>query len=99
MWYRTRHTFHTAGGESVNWVQWRNEVFFWFVYDSLSITVKFLAKTNLKFLGSRNATFNARYRFRPIGVYSIRRHFHIIYDDEEEGVHFPETDFATCSWT
>ncbi|MBM4255550.1 MAG: hypothetical protein FJ147_06585, partial [Deltaproteobacteria bacterium] len=33
MWYRMRHTFHSNGGDNLNWVQWRNEVYFWFIYD------------------------------------------------------------------
>jgi hypothetical protein len=41
MWYRTRNTFHTNGGEKVNWVQWRNEVFFWLVYDDFVKNGKF----------------------------------------------------------
>ena len=27
MWYRTRNTFHTDGGEHVDWVQWHNEAY------------------------------------------------------------------------
>jgi hypothetical protein len=94
MWYRTRNTFHTNGGENVNWVQWRNEVFFWFVYDRFVDNGKILGQDKLEIPWVQNATFNARYRFRADPVYSIRKHFDKIYDDEEkENFIFPENGF------
>ena len=94
MWYRMRHTFHTNGGDSVNWVQWRNEVFFWFVYDKFVDNGKILGQDKLEIPWVQDATFNARYRFRADPVYSIRRHFQKIYDSEErENFLFPENGF------
>jgi len=94
MWYRTRNTFHTNGGENVNWVQWRNEVFFWFVYDRFVDNGKILGQDKLEIPWVKNATFNARYRFRADPIYSIRKHFGNIYDDEEkEDFIFPENGF------
>jgi hypothetical protein len=92
MWYRTRNTFHTNGGEDLNWVQWRNEVFFWLVYDKLVDNGKVFGQYEVPWV--KNATFNARYRFRADPVYSIRKHFQNLYDDEErESFVFPENGF------
>jgi Protein of unknown function (DUF1302) len=94
MWYRTRHTFHTDGGDNVNWVQWRNEVFFWLVYDDFVKNGKILNQDSLAIPFVKNAVFNARYRFRADPMYSIRRHYQNIYDDEErENFVFPENGF------
>ncbi|MGE0681474.1 MAG: DUF1302 family protein [Candidatus Binatia bacterium] len=92
MWYRTRNTFQTDGGEHVDWVQWRNEVFFWLVYDRLVDNGKVFGQYEVPWV--QNATFNARYRFRADPVYSIRKHFQNLYDDEErESFVFPENGF------
>ncbi|MSQ48528.1 MAG: hypothetical protein EXR78_09150 [Deltaproteobacteria bacterium] len=94
MWYRTRHMFHSSGGDNLNWVQWRNEVFFWFVYDDLVKNGKVLNQDNLAIPFIKGATFNARYRFRADPMYSIRKHYQNIYDDEErESFIFPENGF------
>lgn len=92
LWYRQRHTFHTDGGRHVNWVQWRNEVFFWFVYEDLIKNGKLLDKIEIPWV--ERGVLNARYRFRADPVYSIREHFNKIYDDEEkESFIFPENGF------
>lgn len=92
MWYRMRHTFHTNGGDDLNWVQWRNEVFFWLIYDNIVKNGKVFDQFEIPWV--QNATFNARYRFRADPVYSIREHFRQIYDDEErESFIFPENGF------
>ncbi|MGE0824965.1 MAG: DUF1302 family protein [Candidatus Binatia bacterium] len=94
MWYRTRNTFHTDGGRHVNWVQWRNEIFFWLVYDRLVDNGRVFGQEKLEVPFVKNATFNARYRFRADPVYSIRKHFDNIYDSEEkESFIFPENGF------
>src|SRR4029453_8596777 len=94
MWYRTRNTFHTDGGDHVDWVQWRNEVFFWMTYDKFVDNGKILGQDKLEIPWVQNATFNARYRFRADPVYSLRKHFGNIYDDEEkENFIFPENGF------
>jgi hypothetical protein len=94
MWYRTRNMFHTDGGDNVNWVQWRNEVFFWLVYDDFVKNGKIFNQDNLAIPFVKNAVFNARYRFRADPMYSIRRHYQNIYDDEErESFIFPENGF------
>lgn len=92
LWYRTRNTFQTSGGENLNWVQWRNEVFGWLIYEDLIKNGKLLNKVEIP--GVQNATLNARYRFRADPIYSIRKHFNNIYDDEEkESFIFPENGF------
>jgi hypothetical protein len=94
MWYRTRNTFHSSGGDNLNWVQWRNEVFFWLVYDDFVKNGKVFNQDNLAIPFVKNATFNARYRFRADPMYSIRKHYQNIYDDEErESFIFPENGF------
>ena len=86
--------FTTDGGDNVNWVQWRNEVFFWFVYDRFVDNGKILGQDKLEIPLVKNATFNARYRFRADPIYSIRKHFSNLYDDEEkENFIFPENGF------
>ena len=88
-WYRQRHTFHTNGGKDFNWVQWRNEVFGWFVYDDLVKNGRLLDTIEVPFI--KGATFNARYRFRADPIYSIRKHYRNLYDSEErESMIFPE---------
>ena len=92
MWYRMRHTFHSNGGDSFDWVQWRNEVFFWFTYEDLIKNGSALDRVQIPFV--KGATFNSRYRFRADPMYSIRNHYQKIYDDEErENWVFPENGF------
>lgn len=92
MWYRTRNTFQTDGGEHVDWVQWRNEVFFWLIYPDIIKSGKAFNQFDVPLI--KNATFNARYRFRADPVYSIRKHFQNLYDDEErESFVIPENGF------
>ncbi len=94
MWYRTRNTFQTDGGNNVNWAQWRNEVFFWLVYDDFVKNGKILNQDSLAIPFVKNAVFNARYRFRADPMFSIRKHYQNIYDDEErESFIFPENGF------
>ncbi len=94
MWYRMRHTFHSNGGDHLNWVQWRNEVYFWFVYDKFVDNGKILGQDKLEIPFVENATFNARYRFRVDPVYTLRKHFTNIQDHEErQNFIFPENGF------
>jgi hypothetical protein len=94
MWYRTRHTFHTAGGDNLNWVQWRNEVFLWLVYDDFVKNGKILNQDSLALPFVKNATFNARYRFRADPVWTIRESFTKRYDKHERKSYlFPENGF------
>jgi len=92
MWYRTRNTFHTDGGEHFDWVQWRNEVFGWFIYDPLVDNGRLLGQFDVPLV--QHAVFNARYRFRFDPVYSIREHFTNLYDrHERKSLLFPENGF------
>ncbi|NOT53057.1 MAG: DUF1302 family protein [Deltaproteobacteria bacterium] len=94
MWYRTRHTFHTNGRDSVNWVQWRNEAFFWFTYDDFVKNGKILNQDNLAIPFVQGATLNARYRFRADPVWSIRESYRNQYDPHERKSYlFPENGF------
>jgi len=94
MWYRQRHTFHTAGGENLNWVQWRNEVYFWMVYDDFVKNGKILNQDSLALPFVENATFNARYRFRADPVWTIRDSYTKRYDNHERKSYlFPENGF------
>src|SRR5215203_2464806 len=80
MWYRMRNTFHSDGGDHVDWVQWRNEVFFWLVYDDFVKNGKILGQDSLAIPFVKGATFNARYRFRADPVYSLRKRYVNHYD-------------------
>jgi len=92
MWYRMRHTFHTDGGDHFDWVQWRNEVFGWLIYENVIKNGKLFDKAEIPWI--RNATLNARYRFRADPVYTLREHFDHIYDDDEKrNFLFPENGF------
>src|SRR5262245_44329477 len=94
MWYRMRHTFQSAGGDNLNWVQWRNEVYFWFVYDRFVDNGKILGQDKLELPLVENATFNARYRFRADPVWTIRESYTKRYDSHErESYLFPENGF------
>src|SRR5437867_8508420 len=92
MWYRMRNTFHTDGGEHFDWVQWRNEVFGWFIYDPLVDNGRLLGQIDVPLV--QHAVFNARYRFRADPVYAIREHFTNLYDrHERKSFLFPENGF------
>jgi hypothetical protein len=94
MWYRTRNTFHTAGGDNLNWVQWRNEVFFWLVYDRFVDNGKILGQDKLEIPFVENAVLNARYRFRADPVWTIRKSYSKRYDPHERQSYlFPENGF------
>ena len=94
MWYRMRHTFHSAGGDNINWVQWRNEVYFWFVYDGFVDNGKILGQDKLELPWIENATLNARYRFRADPVWTIRDSYAKRYDHHERQSYlFPENGF------
>jgi hypothetical protein len=82
-WYRQRHTFQTDSGEHFDWMQWRNEVFGWLVYDDIVRDGLLFDQIKIPFV--QYATFNARYRFRYDPIYHIRDHFDEIYDDETKG--------------
>jgi hypothetical protein len=82
-WYRQRHTFQTDSFDHVDWVQWRNEVFGWLVYDDIVRDGLLFDQIKVPFV--QYATLNARYRFRYDPVYQIRDHFDNIYDDETKG--------------
>src|SRR5712691_10861795 len=92
LWYRVRNTFHTDGGKHFDWVQWRNEIFGWLVYDNLVRDGLLLGKVGVPFV--KSATFNARYRFRADPVYAIRDHYNNLYDGHErKSFIFPENGF------
>jgi hypothetical protein len=92
LWYRQRHTFHTDGGRHIDWVQWRNEVFGWLVYENLAPNGLLFDKVHIP--GIENAAFNARYRFRADPVYSLRDRYRNHYDSEtRESFTFPENGF------
>jgi hypothetical protein len=92
MWYSTRNTFHTNGGDHLDWVQWRNEIFGWLVYENIIKSGKVFDQFEVPLI--KNATINARYRFRADPVYSIRKHFSKLYTDEEkESFLIPENGF------
>lgn len=94
MWYRMRHTFHSAGGDNLNWVQWRNEVYFWFIYDKFVDNGKILGQDKLEIPFVENATLNARYRFRADPVWAIRENYRKRYDKHERKSYlFPENGF------
>ena len=94
MWYRMRHTFHSAGGDNLNWVQWRNEVYFWFIYDKFVDNGKILGQDKLEIPFVENATLNLRYRFRADPVWTIRDAYKKRYDSHERQSYlFPENGF------
>jgi hypothetical protein len=92
LWYRTRNTFHTDGGEHFDWVQWRNEVFAWLVYENLVQNGRLFDKVEVPWVQS--ATFNARYRFRADPYYAISGRMENHYDrDTRKSFLFPENGF------
>ena len=94
MWYRMRHTFHTAGGDNLNWVQWRNEVYFWFIYDKFVDNGKVLGQDKLELPFIENATLNLRYRFRADPTWTLRRSYRNQYSAHERKSYlFPENGF------
>jgi len=94
MWYRMRHTFHTAGGEGFDWVQWRNEVFFWLVYDDFVKDGKILGQDSLALPFVKSGTFNARYRFRADPTWTLRKYYTERYTRQERKSYlFPENGF------
>jgi hypothetical protein len=95
-WYRQRHTFQTDSFDHVDWVQWRNEVFGWLIYDD--IIEDGLLFNQIKIPLVEYATFNTRYRFRYDPVYRIRDHYKTIYDNETAGSFInPENDFLSTT--
>src|ERR671918_350270 len=64
MWYRQRHTFHTDGGEHFDWVQWRNELFGWLIYEYFIKEGKVFDTVELPLISQlvERGTLNARYR-------------------------------------
>ena len=90
----TRHTFHSAGGDNLNWVQWRNEVFFWLIYDDFVKNGKILNQDSLALPFVENATLNARYRFRADPMWTLRKSYTKQYDSHERKSYlFPENGF------
>ncbi len=91
-WYRQRHTFHTDGGDHIQWSQFRNELFGWLVYDD--IVEDGLLFNRVKVPLVKYAVFNARYRFRYDPVYQIKDHFDNLYNgDEKDNFIIPENGF------
>jgi len=94
MWYRTRNTFQSSGGDHLNWVQWRNEIYGWFIYDKFVDNGKILGQDKLQIPFVENATLNARYRFRADPVWAIRDAYKKRYDKHERKSYlFPENGF------
>ena len=94
MWYRTRNTFQSSGGDNLNWVQWRNEVYFWFIYDRFVDNGKLLGQDKLQIPLVQSATLNARYRFRADPVWTLRQSYVKRYDNHERKSYlFPENGF------
>ena len=94
MWYRMRHTFHTDGGDHLNWVQWRNEVYFWFIYDKLVDNGKVLGQDKIELPFIESATLNLRYRFRADPTWTIRQSYKNNYSAHERKSYlFPENGF------
>src|SRR5262245_1435315 len=75
MWYRTRHTCQSNGGNDFNWVQWRNEAFLWFIYDDFVKDGKILNQDSLALPFVKGAVLNARYRFRADPVWTLRQRY------------------------
>jgi len=94
MWYRMRHTFHSNGGDNLNWVQWRNEVYFWFIYDKFVDNGKILGQDKLEIPFVENATLNMRYRFRADPTWTLRDSYTNKYSRHERKSYlFPENGF------
>ena len=94
MWYRTRNTFHSNGGNDFKWVQWRNEAYFWFIYDDFVKDGKILNQDSLALPFVKGATLNARYRFRADPVWTIRQRYQNLYTSHQrESYLFPENGF------
>ena len=94
MWYRTRNTFHSNGGDDLNWVQWRNEIYFWFIYDKFVDNGKILGQDQTRDSFSKERHVNLRYRFRADPVWTIRKSFKNQYDHHERQSYlFPENGF------
>ncbi len=92
MWYSTRNTFHSAGGDNMNWVQWRNEIFGWLVYENIVKSGKAFGQYEIPLI--KNATINARYRFRADPVWTLRDSYTKRYDNHERKSYlFPENGF------
>jgi Protein of unknown function (DUF1302) len=92
LWYRDRNTFHTDGGKHFDWVQWRNEVFAWLVYDNLVKDGLLLGKVDVPWV--KSAAFNVRYRFRADPYYAISNRMKNHYDRHtRESFIFPENGF------
>jgi len=94
MWYRMRHTFHSNGGNDFNWVQWRNEVYFWFIYDDFVKNGKILNQDSLALPLVQGATLNARYRFRADPTWTLRKSYTDRYTrHQRQSYLFPENGF------
>ena len=94
MWYRTRNTFHSNGGKDFNWVQWRNEVYFWLVYDDFVKDGKILNQDSLAIPFIKGATLNARYRFRADPVWTLRKRYTDQFTSHQrQSFLFPENGF------
>lgn len=91
-WYRMRHTFHTDGEDHFDWVQWRNEFFGWLTWENFVKNGTILDR--LPVPGVKQATLNARYRFRFDPVYLIRDRYRERYNSEErDSFVIPENGF------
>jgi hypothetical protein len=92
MWYSTRNTFHTDGKDKFDWVQWRNEVFLWLVYENAVKNGRVFGQYDIPLI--KNATLNARYRFRADPVWTLRESYRNQYDRHERKSYlFPENGF------
>ena len=92
LWYRDRNTFQTNGKDTFEWVQWRNEIFGWLIYDPLVDNGRLLGKVDLPLV--QHASLNARYRFRFDPVYLIRDHYKNLYTNaERSNFEIPENGF------
>jgi len=92
-WYRQRHTFQTDGREHIDWVQWRNEGFIWFIWNDMVKSGKVLGSDfHIPFI--EGASVSARYRARVDPVYLVRKHYRNNYDEEHTSNWLnPERDF------
>lgn len=92
MWYSTRNTFHTNGRDQFDWVQWRNEAFFWLTYENAIKNGKVFGQYEVPLI--KNATLNARYRFRADPTWTLRESYKNQYDKHERKSYlFPENGF------
>ncbi len=92
MWYSTRNTFHTDGGQHFDWVQWRNEVAVWLVYEGAVKNGKVFGQYEIPWI--QTAALNARYRFRADPVWELKKSFSDKYDGHERKSYlFPENGF------